>query len=57
MDARDLFEITLVVLQAAVRTVPLFLVVVVITSLGRRWLAARARYALWSIVLVRLMLC
>lgn len=57
MDVSNLSEFGLMmVLPVAIFAVPLFLVVLVITSLGRRWLTARARYALWSIVLLRLLL-
>jgi bla regulator protein BlaR1 len=56
MDASDLFESFLMVVPVAILAVPLFLVVLLITGLGRRWLTPRARYALWSIVLLRLLL-
>ncbi|MFO0918461.1 MAG: M56 family metallopeptidase [Planctomycetaceae bacterium] len=41
-------------LCAAVSSLPLFLLVGAITWGGRRWLSARARFALWTLVLVRM---
>ncbi len=41
---------------ATIVTVPLFLIVLTITGVGRRWLAPWARQTLWSLVLVRLLL-
>lgn len=55
----DLNFLELVFVAAALSTiiaVPLFLIVLTITGLGRRWLAPWARQALWSLVLVRLLL-
>lgn len=55
----DLNFLELVFVAAALSTiitVPLFLIVLTITGLGRRWLAPWARQTLWSLVLVRLLL-
>lgn len=55
----DLNVLELVFVTAARTTlnaVPLFLIVLAINGLGRRWLAPWARQALWSLVLVRLLL-
>ena len=38
------------------KALPLFLLVLIVTSIFRRWLAPSARHALWSLVLIRLML-
>ncbi len=42
--------------RGAISCLPLFLIVGVITLTGRRWLSARTRFALWTLVLVRLLL-
>ncbi len=38
------------------KALPLFVLVLIVTSIFRRWLAPSARHALWSLVLIRLML-
>ena len=38
------------------KVLPLFVLVLIVTSIFRRWLAPSARHALWSLVLIRLML-
>ena len=40
----------------AFSSLPLFLIVGVVTVAGRRWLSARSRFALWSLVLIRMVL-
>jgi beta-lactamase regulating signal transducer with metallopeptidase domain len=57
MDVSQLPELAIVGLaRATLATVPVFLIVLAATSLGRRWLAPWARQALWSLVLLRLLL-
>src|SRR3954452_1495939 len=57
MDVSQLLEWAIVALaRAALASVPVFVIVLALTSLGRRWLAPWARQALWSIVLLRLLL-
>ena len=43
-------------LDAAISSLPLFLMIGLITFAGRRWLSARTRFALWSLVLIRMIL-
>lgn len=57
MDVASLFELAMVGLgRASLATLPVFVIVLTITAVGRRWLAPWARHALWSLVLVRLLL-
>jgi beta-lactamase regulating signal transducer with metallopeptidase domain len=57
MDVQALIEIGLAaVLRAAVLTLPIFLLVLAVVGVGRRWIAPWARQALWSLVLLRLVL-
>lgn len=57
MDVSQVVELAIVGLaRATLATLPVFLIVLAITSLGRRWLAPWARQALWSLVLLRLLL-
>lgn len=57
MEELSLLELVVVGLaKATVSTVPLFVIVLAITGLGRRWLAPWARQTLWSLVLIRLLL-
>lgn len=44
------------IVRAAVLTIPVFVLAVVVTGLGRRWLAPWVRWAIWSLVLVRLLM-
>lgn len=52
----DMFGWCIVTLLAALATLPVFGVVLVVTLVGGRWLAPWARHLLWSLVLVRLCL-
>lgn len=57
MDVSPLLELAIVGLaRAALATVPVFAIVLATTTLARRWLAPWARQALWSLVLLRLLL-
>ncbi len=57
MDVASPFELALVgILRASLATIPIFVIVLTITTLGHRWLAPWARQAMWSLVLVRLLL-
>ena len=57
MDVALLFELAVVGLwRASLATIPIFAIVFTITTCGRRWLAPWTRQALWSLVLVRLLL-
>jgi len=50
------FDLMPLVTDKFVVAFPVFVLVLIVTLSGRRWLAPWARYALWSIVLVRLVL-
>ena len=57
MDVSQLVELAIVGLaRATFAALPVFLIVLAVTSLCRRWLAPWARQALWSLVLLRLLL-
>jgi bla regulator protein BlaR1 len=57
MDVGNAFEfVGSVARSTALAALPVCAVVVGITGLGRRWLPAWARHALWTLVLVRLLL-
>src|SRR4051812_28947940 len=57
MDVAALVELAIVgLLRASLATIPIFVIVLAMTTFGRRWLAPWARQALWSLVLVRLLL-
>lgn len=57
MDVASLFELAVLGLwRASLATIPIFAVVLAVTTLGRRWLAPWARQTLWSLVLIRLLL-
>ena len=57
MDVSQLLELTVVgLIRATLATVPVFVIVLAINTLGRRWLAPWARQTLWSLVLLRLLL-
>ena len=45
-----------IALCAAISSLPLFLIVASITLVGRRWMSARSRFALWTLVLIRMVL-
>ncbi len=44
------------IVRAAVLTIPVFVLAVLLTGLGRRWLAPWGRWSIWSLVLVRLLM-
>lgn len=47
---------TSIAVRSALSSLPLFLSITLITWFGRRWLSARARFAFWTLVLVRMIL-
>lgn len=52
----QLYDILSLSITAALAAIPVFVCVLLVTFLGRNWLPAWSRYALWTLVLVRLVL-